>query len=631
MCGIVGAYWRAEPGDFEDRLRAGIDALHHRGPDDRGDELIRLETGLLGLGHTRLSILDLSEAGHQPMVDEKSGNVIVFNGEIYNYRELGRELGELGCEFRSTSDTEVLLKAWSIWGRSCVSRLVGMFAFAVYDRAAGSLTLVRDGFGIKPLYYSSVSEGLVFASEQEALLKVRGGRRLVDLQRSYEYLLYGEVSVGERTFIEGVKRLLPGHMVTYQLGSGVLEESERWWRPSIEEDREIGYGEAVEETRARFLDNIRLHLRSDVPVSVALSGGVDSSATVCAMRQVEPDIPIHTFSYIAEGSTVSEEKWVDEVNGKVGAIPHKVVATGGDLENDLSELVVSQGEPFVSTSVYAQYLVFQKVNECGFKVILDGQGADELLAGYYGYPEHRIASLLERGRIGAAVSFFRHWKGWPGRWEGQAWKGPVGAAMPVWLDGVVHRLRHGSIHPRWLRLELMRDRGVKFRRESHGVWSGERGRRLAARLENALTVYGLPTLLGYEDRNSMRVSVESRVPFLTTSFADFLLSLPEEYLISPEGETKRVFRSAMRGIVPDSILDRRDKIGFATPEKEWFVGMEGTIRGWLREGEEVPFLEGREMMEGFDRVLDGRSGNTLQLWRWINFVRWYQGFGMECS
>ena len=624
MCGITGGWWPGRPAALDERLAQALAAMHRRGPDDRGYVLYPGPSGVAALGHTRLSIIDLSAAGHQPMESQDKSVSIVFNGEIYNYRELRAELEPLGHRFVSGSDTEVLLAAWRQWGRACLPRLVGMFAFVVFDSARGRLTCVRDAFGIKPFFYTREQGGFLFASEVAAIKALKQERVQLDWQRAYDYLVHADYDSGARSFLDGVSHLLPGHLVELDLVSGALGEPQRWWAPCIEERRDLSFADASEQLRERFLASVRLHLRSDVPLGAALSGGIDSSAVVCAMRHVAPDLPINTFSYIARGSAMSEEVWVDRVNQHVGARPHKVMVSGDELARDLDDMIAAQGEPFGSTSIYAQYRVFQLAREQGVTVTLDGQGADEMLAGYNGYPGPRLHSLLEKGELRRAWAFLNAWAEWPGRSRISG----VKHAVAQMTSGTLHDLlrRMGGVYSPapWLNTDLLREQGVMCCFPHVPPLHSMPGRRVMEGLATALTQRGLPALLRHGDRNSMRFSVESRVPFLTTDMADLLLSMPEHYLISDRGETKRVFRAAMRGIVPDDILDRRDKIGFETPEYAWLTSMSDTIRGWLNVDLGLPFLDRSEVIKEFDLIMAGEKGFSWQVWRWINFYRWYE-------
>lgn len=623
MCGIFGFADKDPSVDASRKMQSALSALRHRGPDDHGLETFTLSGGLVALGHARLSIIDLSAGGHQPRSSANGRYSIVFNGEIYNYKELRQELKNTGQSFATESDTEVLLSAWVHWGAACLTRLVGMFAFVVLDREAETLTMVRDAFGIKPLFISTSDHGVCFASELPAVLQLKGGTPKLNHQRAYDYLVHGDYDTNNSSFVEGVTQLSPGHFCVYDLRSQACGPDVQWWHPSVEQTAQLNFDQATEQLREMFLQSIRYHLRSDVPLGTALSGGVDSSAVVCAIRHVEPDAPIHTFSFLAKGSPVSEEKWVDLVNAQVVAIPHAVHVEPHELARDLDDMIVAQGEPFGSTSIYAQYRVFQLAKANGVTVTLDGQGADELIAGYRGYPGKRVRSMLEMGDFAGAASFLNQWSKWPDRPLSVGIK----AAIAEFANGAIYQalrtLNGGQAQPVWLNVRALEGVVVQMGYPRVQAVHAPQGRRLMAELALSSSRNGLPGLLRHADRNAMRFSVESRVPFLTTDLAQFLFSLPEDYLISRQGETKSVFKAAMRGIVPDAILDRRDKIGFATPEQDWLVQIAPQARQWLEKSEPLSWLNKPEMLNTFDAVIAGRAPFSWQVWRFINFSRWY--------
>ncbi|GKS98846.1 asparagine synthase (glutamine-hydrolyzing) [Acidovorax sp. SUPP3434] len=604
-------------------MAASLALMARRGPDDIGSETMRHGEAIVALGQRRLAVIDLTSAAHQPMSSHDGRFLLVFNGEIYNYRELREELQALGRSFHSTSDTEVLLQAWGHWGEASLDRLVGMFAFVIFDRAANALYGARDAFGIKPLYYHHAEDrGLCFASEIPAVQALRTSASALDWQVAYDYLTHGSYDARASTFLADVLGLPPGHRFTYQLDTRRFAVHS-WWKPRIEPIQRLTIDEAAEALRAHLLDSVRLHLRSDVPLGAALSGGLDSSAIVGCIRHLEPDVPIHTFSFIASGSSVSEEQWVDRMTAHVGAVSHKLSIMPQELAADLDDMIVTQGEPFGSTSIYAQYRVFQLAREHGVTVTLDGQGADELCGGYVGYPGPRVRSLLDEGQWASAVAFLREWGRWPGRAGLEGFKAAVAEYTSDSAYQTLRRMNGADACPPWLDARILADAGVALRFPREVPTQTAPGRRLVAELARSLHGVGLPGLLRHGDRNSMRFSVESRVPFLTTELADFLLTLPEEYLVSPQGETKHLLRRAMRGLVPDEILDRRDKIGFATPEQAWLLQMAPQVREWLRYPLNLPFFRQDEVLKAFDQVVAGQRPFSWQVWRWINFTRWH--------
>lgn len=624
MCGIAGSYWKNPGANLNARMEHALQIMRERGPNRQDYRRHDLARGSALLGQTRLSIIDLSVQASQPMYSQDGRYGLIFNGEIYNYIELREELARSGRTFRTQSDTEVLLVAWEVWGKEVLRRLTGMFAFAVFDFQIQTCTLVRDAFGIKPLFYACVDGGFYFASDIRAMRALASGSPTLNWQRAYDYLVHGEYDFGCKTFFSEFSSLLPGHLMEVSLDHARATQPQAWWTPSIVQGPTLSFDQASLRLRELLLESVRLHLRSDVPLGAALSGGIDSSVIVCAMRHIEPDRPIHTFSFVASDSSVSEEPWVDLVNEHVGAVAHKVHVSHDELVQDLESLIDTQGEPFGSTSIYAQYRVFKLARENGVTVTLDGQGADEMMGGYNGYPGQRMLSLLDGRAYGDAWSFLSNWSAWPGRSRIEGLKRLVGAGSSGKLHSILRSLNGMQSVPAWIRQGPLAEAGVRLAYpEVHSAGSIE-GRRMMALLAQSLTERGLLGLLRHGDRNSMRFSVESRVPFLTTRLVDFMLSQPEDYLVSPQGETKALLRAAMRGIVPDVVLDRRDKIGFATPEKNWMLGMAETVRQWLADDTGLPFLDQAAICEQFDQIIAGKRPYTWQVWRWINFIRWYK-------
>ncbi len=640
MCGICGITLAGQ-GDVSRDLGARmLRLLAHRGPDSRG-VLYAAQSGVtLGgraedaseveaaLFHTRLSILDLTEAGRQPMGTPDGRYYLSFNGEIYNYLELRTRLEQEGCgPFRSGSDTEVLLAGFAHWGKEVLNHLNGMFAFAVLDARERTLFLARDFAGIKPLYYTFWKEGFAFSSELAPLLELPGVSRRGNLNRVYDYLYHGVSDHGEDTFFADVKQIPAGHSLAVPLSDPFRPRLERFWRLMPEQRRDLSFEAAAAQTRALFLDSVRLHMRSDVPVGAALSGGIDSSAIVCGIRHLFPDAEIHAFSFIAPDPALSEEPWVDLAAAHAGATAHKVSPEPEEMVRDLDALIRIQGEPFVSTSIYAQYRVFQLARASGIKVMLDGQGADELLGGYKLHMAARLATLIRTGAWAEAL----HYLTCAGRlsMSGGAFRQvayALGMLVPEGIQQPALRLLGRSPDPSWLDARWFDQRGVS--RQPH-LWKAHEPRVLKEMLARSFSQTSLPMLLRYEDRNSMAHSIESRVPFLTTGLVEFLSSLPESYLIDRNAVTKAVFRRAMRGIVPDAILDRRDKIGFVTPQRQWLGKMSAWVAQTLRSDavDEIPFLNWEVIRQHWRRTLEGETATDSRVvWRWVNLLRWVEQY-----
>jgi asparagine synthase (glutamine-hydrolysing) len=633
MCGIVGSIQTGKSEPFLDQVTRAMDHMVHRGPDGQGFEKFVVTDGTAAntvgtsgsatvlFGHRRLAIIDLSDTARQPMSTPDDRFHLIFNGEIYNYREIGAELESLGHTFRTSSDAEVLLIAWQRWGITLLPRLTGMFSFAVLDRENATVLLARDPFGIKPLYYFQSRDNLVFASEIAPLLNFPGVSRRADAQTVYEFLsgVFGEHA--DRTFFQDVQQLPAAHYLMISCLSPGRAMPIRYWEVARKPADRISLEKSASHFRELFERSVELHLRSHVPVGISLSGGMDSSAiTATARSRQGPEFPLHTFSYVPEDPQLSEQRWCQIVARAASTEQHWVHIQPGELVQDFEQLVRVQEQPFGSPTIYAQYRVFRCAHEHGLKVILSGQGADQ----YLGYIEHlavRLASLLRQGRWATAIRFLRHARSLP----------PSGALrirslvrhiLPTSVVEAAKGLR--SSGPPGVNREWFRERGIGIPERRHrGNHSG-----LHDLLEQTL-MQTLPGLLRIEDRNAMAFSVENRVPFLTTALVDFIFSLPEEEIISEEGRCKAVLLRAMEGLVPREILERRDKIGFAMPVSILDRQTEMWLERNLRDAASIPALQASEVERHLKLALRDRSTDPESqrwLWRWLTLIAWVHEF-----
>ena len=622
MCGLFAVLSRRDP--IRERYSAILSEIRHRGPDDAGVSLVSLlcngtqSEARAWLGHARLAIIDLSPRGRQPMESADGRYVIIYNGEIYNFVELREECRALGARFSTETDTEVLLEAWRLWGDRCLTRLKGMFAFVLVDRLEGTATLVRDYFGIKPLYYGEASGEIVICSEVLPILRTHKFSTTLNPVVTYEYLRFGATNSNEHTILQDIQSLPPAHIAVFNFRSGKMQSIRRYWELQSS-TRSITFGDAVLECRDRFLENVRLHLRSDVPVGAALSGGIDSTAVVCAMRQLQPELDLQTFSYIATDPANSEERWVDIVHRKVGGTCHKIRPNPSDLADDLELLVRRQGEPFASASMYAQFQVFQRARQAGVPVTLDGQGADELLGGYWPHVGSLATERLRSGRFKDASRLLMH--------AGPANQGWMLMArllaqnvLPLGARAAARRLSGRELFPEYMNRSWFESRRADWRTAAD-VLIG-RYRTLKQHLVSNIERGSLPNLLRYADRNSMAFSIESRVPFLTHDFAEFLMSLPADYLISPSGIRKYVFREAMRGILPEEIRNRSDKIGFFADDRLWLRRNAERFQDVWNELQAEPLFHPHQLQRFINDFLQGRHNKALLVWRILVFGVW---------
>lgn len=626
MCGIAGI---VQEGFDAVQLRRLSCALDHRGPDDHGyliwdgrsePQLMQTPSGRghIGLAHRRLSILDLSENGRQPMFDATGRYAIVYNGEVYNYLELSEEL-KSHC-FRSRTDTEVMLAAWSEYGAEALNRFAGMFAFALIDFQERKLHLARDPFGIKPLYYAQCDGRFAFASEIASLLELEWVSRRANLDRAGRYLASGVTDYGDQTFFQDVCQLPAGAMLTLDIDSAKIVALDRYFRLEDTVDASLSMEEAADRLRKAFLQSVKLHLRSDVPIGACLSGGIDSSSIVMAMRYLEgKDLEIHSFSFVPVSDAISELKWINVVGEAAELQGHLVRPSADELASDLPALVRAQQEPFSSTSVYAQYRVFKAAQEAGIKVMIDGQGADELFAGYLNYVRPAVAERARAFRFRSAFNLINS----AARINPNQSRTLLGLAslliaLPDWMKRPLLRRLEKSKTPPWLSAQ------------DASLYQHQTFR---AYLKSDVTTTSLPMLLRFEDRNSMAFSIESRVPFVTPALAQIAFSLRSELLLSDSAVTKAVLREAMRPIVPDPILDRRDKIGFATDEGQWMRSLEPTIREAIERGAfgGLPFIDSRRLAAEYDLAFAGKTPLQSAHWRALNLALWSEIFDIQYS
>lgn len=627
MCGIFGGFFKKQK---DDNLLSGVvEILKQRGPDSADCQQFKIGSWNACFGHTRLAILDLRPEACQPMWSHCGRYCLVFNGEIYNYKEIRRLLVEYGYNFRSLSDTEVLLNFLIEFGCTKLVKLVGMFSFAFYDRIAKKLILCRDGFGIKPLFFTRSNGEFAFSSDIRALITLCEIDPRPNVQVAYDYLVHGDYDSSGCSFVKGIFSVRPGEYIVFDVNSPSKISRNMWWVPTTVEDLNITFEDASRKLRTLFIDSIKYHLISDVPVAVALSGGIDSSAIVSAIRYIHPNKEINTFSYIASDSNMSEEKWINLLSEHLKLNLHKVYIEKDKLLGDLDDLISSQGEPFGGTSIYAQYCISRSVRKSGSLVLLEGQGADELLAGYDGYPGHRLLSLIETGKFLGAIKFLLSWRQISNRTAFFAIKDLGRIVMPDRIYALLRHITGRNFRPYWLNIPHLSKHNVRFHENRQNFHSSFKGRRVVETLAHSLQKRGLQSLLRHGDRNSMRFSVESRVPFLTIELAEFLLSMPEEFLISKIGQTKHLFREAMRGIVSDDILDREDKVGFLTPEYNLMLSLRNRIKEIIDESPELEFLNKELSYRYILHCIEQPKNFDRTAWRLLNYYRWATILGIK--
>jgi asparagine synthase (glutamine-hydrolysing) len=629
MCGIAGIL------AFDNRLvidevaiERMTDALRHRGPDDAG-AVVRAQERV-ALGHRRLSIVDLSSAGHQPMSNEDHTVWITYNGEVYNHLELRAELETRGHRFSSATDTEAIVHLYEEEGVACVERLQGMFAFAIWDVRRRTLFLVRDRLGVKPLYYCAGPHGVLFGSEVKAILQHPAAPRELDEEAFADYLTFG-FTPPPRTMFGGISKLGAGEWLMVTDGGQI--ERRAWWDPMpppgvSQAVAEMSEQEMVIEVRARLRDSVRRRMMSDVPFGVFLSGGLDSSTNVALMAELT-DVPVRTYSTAPRGHARYDELgYARTVARRFGTDHHEVLVDEDAMRDFVPELVYHQDEPLSDWTAVPQHFVTQLARETGTIVVQVGEGADELFHGYDGYVDHRrvvvpfqrwVPHALRRGF--GAVAVHATARAGRGVRHGEALYDAGHSRIPYWGGALCFR---GPLKQRVLR----RDHADALR-TAERIWDEGRTHRADADLFQRMTYLELrqrlpELLLARMDRIAMASSVEAREPFLDHELVELAMALPPRMKYR-NGQGKHVLREAMRDAVPAEIL-ARPKQGFGSPMEEWLRGgfgrdAQAAVRGSA--------LAERELLDYdvVDRLFAahrrGRGDWSKHLWNLYCVSRWY--------
>jgi asparagine synthase (glutamine-hydrolysing) len=645
MCGIAGVFDREGRADLG-RLHHMSRILRHRGPDDEGMVLLDLGgaqalamggpdtpaevyasalpyspgrrggwpadgTYEVGLLHRRLAIVDLSPGGHQPMCDREARLWITYNGEIYNHVELRAELEALGDRFTSTSDTEVILAAYRRWGHECLARFNGMFAFAIWDARERTLFCARDRFGVKPFLYQYDGRRFAFASEPKALVLTQRHRIAARDEAVHALLALDWVDHEANTFYTGVMSLRPGHWLTVSARGLAVHP---WWRldPRRREPGDpASWAARFAET---FTDAVRLRLRADVPVGSCLSGGIDSTAVVTTMARLGAPEQ-HTFSCAYdEGPAFDERPWIRSAVEASGARSHLVIPDGGDFWAVFDRLAFQQDEPTAGPGLYSQWKVMELAHQHGLKVLLDGQGGDETLAGYFRYLP---VSLRDRLANGDFVGFARDFTPVAERLGAMA---TVALTLEPWLPA-------GLIAPLRRRFGQGKDRVLSARLRAMTPEPPRPPEDFPSHLSQALAFDTLqrllPSLLRYEDRDSMAFSIETRLPFLDYRLVEFVFGLPDDQRLAGT-TTKAILRRALADRVPEGVRARQDKMGFETPTDTWLRGrFPAEVRRRLLSDNMLDrWLDRDTMRDELDDYLAGRRAIGLQVWRWLSLESW---------
>lgn len=578
MCGISVIVTKNK--DYHDKIEAMTDLVKHRGPDACGI----YQSGKISMGHRRLKIIDLSDEANQPM--RKDGVVIVHNGEIYNYKELREELRVAGVTFETDSDTEVLLQLYKHAHTipEMLSRLHGMFAFVIYNENTKELVAARDRFGIKPLYYTKIDGGVAFASEIKQFSALPNWKPNINQYMADQFLNSGLIDHEKGlTMFRDVFLFPPGTFIQMYVGyiGWTCEVSPRVWYDLSKEILCVSPDSTYLTAQWLLKCSVESHLQSDVPVGSCLSGGIDSTAIVCLVNRIRKtgkQVTVTNRTHIPE---IDEGKWVDIVEQYCENLErYDVYPDGGKIFTDLNKLIYHQDSPVPTSSMYAQWCVFDEAKN-HVKVMLDGQGADEIFGGYHMYFGVRFANLLKGGHLYTLLNEMK-----------------AAQKIPGYDKQFVMKCAAGNFS----KYNSIREYSIA-----------------------QLTRTSLPALLHWEDRNSMASSIEARVPYLDHTLVERMVALPDEKKVS-NGVTKVILREAMKDIIPDDIVNRKDKIGFFTPEEYWFNQNQHAFSTEYRTARK--YLPSA-MQARCDNILHKKTKYTSELWRAITFGKFIEVFEVE--
>ena len=609
MCGISGIICKKNSNIQPNEIKLINDLIIHRGPDDEGFYF----KNNFAFGHRRLSILDLSSDGHQPM-HYKDRYTIVYNGEVYNYIELKSELAEDGYIFNSETDTEVILASYDKWGEECVNKFNGMWSFAIYDKTKNIIFCSRDRFGIKPFYYTEINEKFIFGSEIKQLLEFYP-KNTVNKSILIDYLVTRFEDYNNDTFFEGIKRLPQSHNLIYDLNNHSYE-IKQYYQISFNDDIEkYTLDESVKKYKAELERAVEYRLRSDVKVGTCLSGGLDSSsvASIAAKKYNQESEKRFTAIHVKSSEKSTDESYYANIVAQNADINLVVTEpTPNELKSSINEVIYTQEEPFAYMDVFMQYFVMKKAKEEGCTVMLDGQGGDETLLGYGKYyPSMYYSTFKTDGLLLACKSIFNSRKN--------------NSKMKIsWILKYTFGSFFPSIRKKYLKFKtsFMKKNNNKFS-ILNKIGKSYFNIRDLQNLEIFST--NLPLLLRYEDKNSMRHSIETRLPFIDYKTLETALSINSKHKVH-NGWSKFILRQSVIGVIPEEAIWRKNKLGFNPPESSWFNEISNDMEIAVRNSSILSEIcNMKKLMSKYSKM------NNHLRWRLYNIAIWEKIYDVKTS
>jgi len=645
MCGIAGII--NKNGIESGQLQKMSEVLRHRGPDDEGYVMISLEGSytflrgrdtipelsgipnikeklsdqVIGMVHRRLSIIDLTATGHQPMTYQNDQLLIVFNGEIYNYKEIRHELKNKGYKFTSESDTEVIMASYIEWGELCVNRFIGMWSFALYDKRKGELFLSRDRFGIKPLYFVHKDNKFAFASEIKALLALDFVEAKANINAVIEFLAFGNTSDPSGNLFAEIEVVPEGCSLLVDIKNGSKKLSRYYDLEKATEGKLFNSeSEAIEEFRSIFQNTVQLHIRSDVPVGVNLSGGLDSSSLTAFMAMELGGKPFNTFTAAFHQVDLDESGFAKLVTGRYPSIiPHYTYPDIHVFWDELDKQIWHHDLPFHSTSMFAQWEVMKLAHNNNIKVLLNGQGADEMLGGYYNFAGIYILDLIKQLKLVKAVHEYNSIKKNYTKNINSAISRALYAFLPEYLKTIARKNQRIGMQ------FISQDYQPYISKIKPPELYGKDYRSLSI---NAVK-NGLQQLLRYEDRLSMAFSIESRVPFLDHRLVEYSIALDSSLKLK-DGWTKYILRKSSEPFLPKDIIWRKDKMGFLTPANQWKNELNKELIAYLENEKFLPLFDKNKIIEVCNKDLHHPT-HISEFWKMIALLKWSNVFNVTIN
>lgn len=613
MCGILFNYSK----DKIDKQHYSLKSIKHRGPDNVEIKNFPFNSQWINIGHRRLSIIDLSDGANQPMSFQKSNIWITYNGELYNFKELRSNLIKLGYNFITNSDTEVVLVSYIHWGQDCLNKFNGMFSFAIWDNNKKKLFAARDRFGIKPMYYWKSKNSFSLCSEIKQLINFDGFVSQIENETVYQFLEYGNFAYSNKTMWKGVYELEPGHFLeidfNYYLQTKKID-IHKWYSLNFNYKKKYSYQQAKIEFENLLTKSIKRRLQSDVNITTLISGGLDSTSIASILYdRFSYSNKLKTYSIVYDDNEFSEKNYIDIVNKKFNFDYTLINYNSKNYLTDLQNIIWHNDLPIVGRSIVPHFNLYQNIDSINYKVALEGQGADETLCGYGSFHLGYIIQLISELKF---TKFINEYKGYTKTRKGST-SSDIKTLFNYSFPSLYKIIKRTKQNTGFYNFQLQKLSSKNNRIES----------KLNKIYSTRFSI--LRSILHSVDRVSMSNSIETRVPFLDHELVEFILSLPIQYKIN-DGIRKSILRDSLVNYIPNEIYNRRDKMGFASPEKKWMsTELKPTFLEGLSDAAELPFVNRKLISSEINKINKNKKNIDQSLIRLFNLKKWVDIFNVN--